>query len=114
MDISPAVQSGADQRPESAARGTEYAMLARRVRQAGLLDRRLRYYAWKIAFTSLAFAAGWAAFAVLGNSWWQLGTAVFLAVVFTQIGFLGHDAGHHQVFRTRRPNYVLGVLCGRC
>jgi fatty acid desaturase len=87
-------------------------MLSQRVRQAGLLDRRPRYYAWKIAFITLAFTGGWAAFAVLGNSWWQLGIAVFLAVVFGQIGFLGHEAGHRQVFRSRRANYVLGVLCG--
>ena len=112
MEVYPVAQSGADQRAESAARGSEYALLSRRVRQAGLLDRRLRYYAWKIAFTSLAFAAGWAAFAILGNSWWQVGTAVFLAVVFAQFGFLGHDAGHRQVFRSRRANYLLGVLCG--
>jgi fatty acid desaturase len=105
-------QSDAGQRPQSAsARGSQYAGLSRRVRQAGLLDRRLRYYTWKIALTALALAAGWTTFAVLGDSWWQLGTAVFLAVVFTQIGFLGHDAGHRQVFRTRRANYVLGVLC---
>ena len=112
MDASPIVQSGASWRPESAGRGSEYAMLSRRVRQAGLLDRRLRYYAWKITLTALALAAGWAAFAFLGNSWWQLGIAVFLAVAFAQVGFLGHDAGHRQVFRTRRANDVLGVLCG--
>ena len=88
-------------------------MLSRQVRQAGLLDRRLRYYAWKITLTALALAAGWAAFAVLGDSWWQLGTAVFLAAVFTQIGFLGHDAGHRQIFGSRRANYILGVLCGK-
>jgi fatty acid desaturase len=112
MDASPIVQPGAGWRPESAGRGSEYAMLSRQVRQAGLLDRRLRYYAWKITLTALAFAAGWAAFAVLGNSWWQLGIAVFLAVAFAQVAFLGHDAGHRQVFRTRRANDVLGVLCG--
>src|ERR1700746_3681242 len=100
-------------RPESAsARGSEYATLSRRVRQAGLRDRRPRYYTWKIALTALALAAGWTAFVVLGDSWWQLGIAVFLAAAFTQIGFLGHDAGHRQVFRSRRANYVLGVLCG--
>ena len=93
-------------------RGSEYADLSRQVRQAGLLDRRLTYYFWKIALTTLALVAGWTAFAVLGDSWWQLGTAVFLAVVFGQLGFLGHDAGHQQVFRTKRANYVLGVLCG--
>ena len=40
------------------------------------------------------------------------GLAAFLAVVFGQIGFLGHDAGHRQVFASHRANYALGVLCG--
>jgi fatty acid desaturase len=93
-------------------RGSEYAALSRDVRQAGLLDRRLRYYFWKIGLTVLALAAGWTAFALLGDSWWQLAVAAYLAVVFGQVGFLGHDAGHHQVFSSKRANYVLGVLCG--
>jgi fatty acid desaturase len=93
-------------------RGSEYAALSRDVRQAGLLDRRLGYYFWKIGLTALALVAGWTAFALIGDSWWTLGVAVFLAVVFGQLGFLGHDAGHHQVFASRRANYVLGVLCG--
>jgi fatty acid desaturase len=106
-------RSGADQSPEPIEpRGSDYATLSRDVRQAGLLDRRLRYYFWKIALTTVALAAGWTAFAVLGNSWWQLGTAVFLAVIFAQLGFVGHDAGHQQVFRSKRANYVLGLLCG--
>jgi len=93
-------------------RGSDYAALSRQVRQAGLLDRRLRYYAWKITLTAAALALGWVAFAVIGNSWWQLADAVFLAAVFAQFGFLGHDAGHGQVFRTRRANAVLGLACG--
>jgi fatty acid desaturase len=105
-------QPEADQPEADQRRGSEYALLSRQVRQAGLLERRTRYYIWKIALTVLALVAGWTAFAILGNSWWQLGTAVFLAVVFGQFGFLGHDAGHHQVFRSRRANYILGVLCG--
>ena len=86
-------------------RGSEYAELSRQVRQAGLLERRPWYYAWKITFTVLLLAAGWAAFALIGDSWWQLAVAVFLAVVFTQVGFLGHDAGHRQIFRSRQANY---------
>jgi fatty acid desaturase len=93
-------------------RGSEYAALSRQVRQAGLLDRRPRYYAWKIAITTLALGAGWTVFVLVGDSWWQLGIAACLAVIFTQIGFLGHDAGHRQIFGSRRPNYILGVLCG--
>jgi fatty acid desaturase len=99
--------------PEPASpRGSDYAALSRQVKQAGLLDRRPRYYAWKVGLIVTALVLGWAAFAVIGNSWWQLGDAVFLAAVFAQMGFLGHDAGHSQVFRTRRANTVLGVACG--
>ncbi|WP_246115932.1 fatty acid desaturase family protein [Trebonia kvetii] len=106
--------SGAEPCPLSqpAARGSEYAMLSRQVQHAGLLAPRRRYYAWKITLTAVALAIGWSAFALIGDSWWQLGSAVFLAAVFAQVGFLGHDAGHRQVFATRRANYVLGVLCG--
>ena len=93
-------------------RGSEYAELSRQVKQAGLLERRSGYYVWKIAVTVGLLAAGWTAFVLLGNSWWQLAVAAFLAVIFTQVGFLGHDAGHRQVFGTRRANYVAGVLLG--
>ncbi len=93
-------------------RGSEYAELSRLVREAGLLERRPGYYARTIAVTVGLLAAGWAAFVVLGNSWWQLAVAAFLAVIFTQIGFLGHDAGHRQVFGTRRASYVTGILLG--
>ncbi len=96
----------------SAPRGSEYAELSRQIRRAGLLERRPRSYASKITLTVVLLAAGWAAFVVLGDSWWQLAVAVFLAVMFTQVGFLGHDAGHQQIFRSRRGNYVLGVLLG--
>jgi fatty acid desaturase len=92
--------------------GSEYAALSRLVRQSGLLDRRRNWYAWRIAATALAWAAGWALFVLVGNSWWQLAVAVYLAVAFAQLGFLGHDAGHRQIFATRRSNYALGVACG--
>jgi fatty acid desaturase len=99
--------------PEPASpRGSDYAILSRQVRQAGLLDRRPRYYTWKITLTATALVLGWAAFAVIGDSWWQVGVAVFLAIAFAQIAFLGHDAGHSQVFRSRRANDLLGVACG--
>jgi fatty acid desaturase len=100
--------------PASAAprRGSEYAELSRQVKEAGLLERRPGYYIRKIAATIGLLAAGWIAFVLLGNSWWQIAVAAFLAVIFTQIGFLGHDAGHRQIFGTRRASYVAGVLLG--
>ena len=93
-----------------APRGSDFAHLSRLIKAAGLMDRRRGYYMWKIAFTVAFVTAGAAAFVLIGNSWWQLVVAAFFAVMFTQIGFLGHDAGHRQMFGSRRANYVAGVL----
>jgi fatty acid desaturase len=93
-------------------RGSDYAQLSRQVRQAGLMDRRPERYAWRIAITVTLLAGGWAAFILIGDSWWQLAVAAFLAVMFTQVGFLGHDAGHRQICRSRRTSYILGILLG--
>jgi fatty acid desaturase len=96
----------------AAQRGSEYAQLSRQIKHAGLLERRPRHYIWKIAIIAALLAAGWTAFVLVGDSWWQLAVAAFLAVMFTQVGFLGHDAGHRQIFGSRRANYVLGILLG--
>ena len=98
--------------PASAPKGrwSEYTQLSRQVKQAGLLDRRRGWYAVRIGLNLALLAAGWAAFAVIGESWWQLVTAAYLAVAFTQLAFVGHDAGHRQLFRARRANDLVGLL----
>ena len=93
-------------------RGSDYSELSRRVRAAGLMRKRPGYFAARIAVTLLLVAAGWTAFVVIGPSWWQLVTAAFLGVMSTQLGFLGHDGGHKQIFRTGRAAYVFGLLVG--
>lgn len=93
-------------------RGSDFAALSRGIRQAGLLSRRRDYYVVKIVLNLTVFAAGCAAFAVIGDSWWQLCMAVFFAVMFTQLSFIGHDAGHKQIFRARRANDTVGYLHG--
>jgi len=92
-----------------AARGTLYAQLARQVKAAGLLERRPGYYAARISATVAAYAALWAAVVLIGASWWVLLVAPAMAVAYTQLAFLGHDAGHKQVFRGRRANDLLGI-----
>ena len=91
-------------------RGSAYAELSRDIRSAGLLARRPGYYSWKIALTVGLWLAGGVAFVVIGDSWWQLVVAAYFGVIFTQLGFLGHDAGHRQIFASRSANYVLGVV----
>jgi fatty acid desaturase len=91
-------------------RGSQYALLLRQVKQAGLLQRRTRYYLWRIAITTALLAGGWLAFVLVGDSWWQLGVAVFLAILFAQVGFLAHDAGHKQIFTSGRANDTAGIV----
>jgi fatty acid desaturase len=99
-------------RPVLAAKGRwgEYTQLSRQIKQAGLLERRRGWYTARIGLNLALVAAGWAAFAVVGDSWWQLVTAAFLAVVFTQLAFVGHDAGHRQISRSRPANDRVGLL----
>jgi fatty acid desaturase len=92
--------------------GSEYAELSRAVKRAGLLRRRPAYYSIKIAVNLILLAGGWTAFAVLGRSWWQLLVAIFLGVMFTQTGFIGHDAGHRQISGSKRANDLIGRVHG--
>jgi fatty acid desaturase len=100
----------ADPPDAAVSRGSPFSQLLHGVKKAGLLERRSRYYAWKITLTAALWVGGWVAFVMIGDSWWQVGVAVFFAVIFTQLGFLGHDAGHRQVFGSRRANHVIGVM----
>jgi fatty acid desaturase len=114
VDVAPPVSLAVPVRAPGSAttRGSEYAALMRRIKAAGLLERRTGYYLARIAVIGGLFAAGWTVFVVLGDSWWQLAVAAFLAVVFTQIGFIGHDAGHQQIFRSKRANQIVGLFYG--
>lgn len=79
------VQSSAAGSPPRA--GSQYAQLSRRVKrvkQAGLLERRPGYYGVRIGVIGFAFVATWAVFVLVGPSWWQLCTAVVLAVLAGQ------------------------------
>ena len=101
-------------RPVGSPRGrwSEYTQLSRQIKQAGLLDRRRGWYVVRVGLNLALLAAGWVSFAVLGESWWQLVIGAYLAVVFTQIAFVGHDAGHRQIFRSRRANDLIGLIHG--
>jgi fatty acid desaturase len=94
------------------ARGSDYAVLARRVRDSGLLDRRPGSYALRSGLTLAFYATTWAGMVWIGDSWLQTVTAVVLGVAFTQVAFLGHDAGHQQVFASRRANDRFGQMLG--
>ncbi|WP_349828573.1 fatty acid desaturase family protein [Brevibacterium litoralis] len=89
---------------ESGTAASEFTALAKEVRDAGLLRRRYGYYWTKFAGLLAALGATVAVFVYLGDTWWQLITAVVFTVVLAQIAFLGHDAAHRQIFRSGKWN----------
>jgi fatty acid desaturase len=91
---------------------SDYRALAEQVRAAGLLERRPGPYSVRMAITGVALAAGWAALLLIGDSWVALVVAAYLAVMFAQVVFVGHDAGHQQIFRSRRANRLVGLVAG--
>ena len=93
-------------------RTDDFRSLAASVREACLLDPRTAAYAVRIALTFAVFGAGWAGVVLVGDSWLSLLPAAFLGVMFTQVAFLAHDAGHQQVFRSPRRNRALGLIVG--
>ncbi|AUS80961.1 acyl-CoA desaturase [Actinoalloteichus sp. AHMU CJ021] len=93
-------------------RRSDYSVLSRRIRDAGLMRRRHGYYTAVIATNVALYLGTWAVFPFLGDSWYQLLTAVVLAVLSTQIAFTGHEVGHRQIFRGRRASEVAGLTLG--
>ena len=68
------------------------------------MRRRYGYYWTKLIGAVLILAAWIFAFIWIGDSWWQLLSAGVLAIIMTQLGFLGHDAAHRQIFKSGRWN----------
>ena len=90
-----------------------YAELSRTIQDEGLLRRRYGFYWTRIVAVLVAFTLVWVAVLVVGNSWWTLIPAAVLAVVSTQLGFLGHDLAHRQVFVSAQWNaWMARVLSG--
>ena len=88
----------------------EFAHLAQRVRDAGLMGKRPGYYSVKISITAAALIALATLGVVLASSWWIIAVALGMAFTLAQLSFIAHDAGHRQVSRDRRWNHLIGLL----
>src|SRR5215213_5458670 len=80
----------------SHSRTNQYAQLKRLIKQNGLLDRQPAYYVGKTVLTLGLLAVSLALLFVLGETWFQLLNAAYLAFVFVQLSLLAHDFGHRQ------------------
>lgn len=87
-----------------------YADVAARVRAAGLMRQRLVPYAVLVLVNTAGLAIVLGALLVWRHSWWALVAAALLAVVSTQIGFVGHDIAHRQISRRASVCTALGLV----
>jgi fatty acid desaturase len=99
------------ERPRTSA-GSDFAELNRRITAQQLMRRQPAYYAARLTIVALMVVAGWTAFFLIGSSWWTLAVAALLAVTFAQLALVAHDLAHRQVFRTKRPSEIAGMVAG--
>jgi fatty acid desaturase len=90
----------------------EYAALKNIIKKRGLLEKQPKYYTYKILLIVGMLVLGIIFFLAVNNFLLRMVDAVFLAFVFGQIGFLGHDAGHRQIFNTTWKNDIVILLQG--
>ena len=83
---------------------SSFTALTRRVHDLNLMRRRYGYYWTKLIGAVLILVTWVLVFIWIGDSWWQLVNAGVLAIIMAQLGFLGHDAAHRQIFKSGRWN----------
>ncbi len=87
-----------------------YTQLSQAVRESGLMRRAPWFYAFVGIAIALAFGGAVTGFILLGDSWFQLLIAGALGIVFTQVSFLAHEAGHRAILSTGPANDRLATV----
>ncbi|HEU4760354.1 MAG TPA: fatty acid desaturase, partial [Dehalococcoidia bacterium] len=79
------------------------------IKLKGLLQKQPSYYTVHISLILSLLALSLTFVVLVDTLWLQLLNAAFLAFVFAQIGFIGHDAGHRQIFNAPGKNAITGL-----
>lgn len=87
-----------------------YVELKRMMVRGALLEQQPLYYALRMVLNFCMLAASITVLVTVQGLGWQLLDAVFLGFVCTQMGFIVHDSGHHQVTRSGRINDAIGIF----
>ncbi len=94
----------------SITREKNYVELKKIIEVQGLLVMQPLYYLRQISVNLLMFAAGVLLLFWTDNIWLRLLDAVYLGFVATQSGFIAHDAGHQQIFKSPWKNHLIGLF----
>lgn len=91
---------------------TDYAELKDRLRSGGVFQRQLRYYGLQAVLSTALLVLPFALLLFSPPVWLLLIAAALLAVAFTRLAFIFHDAGHRQIFSHPSQNDRVMLLMG--
>ncbi len=111
MVLQTRVGVGAGAQPDPP-QSSDYALLKRRVKDAGLLIKQPWYYAMAITANLGMLGVCLLLLVLVHNPWLVALDAVALGLVSGQLGFQLHDAGHKQMFEDNWKNNLVGYLTG--
>jgi fatty acid desaturase len=89
---------------------TDYAVLKRRVQEAGLLDKVPGYYFLSITTNMVLFIGSLVLVFSVGPVWAKALAAVGLGLASGQLGYQLHDSGHRQMFAAPWKNALVGLI----
>lgn len=108
LEAAPSAEEPTRARPQAAP--STFRPLIKRVKASGLMGGAARYYVVTgiaIVATTAAIIAG---MVLLAGTWWALLLAPLLAVVWGQVSFVAHDAGHKQLPGPRSLSNRVGLV----
>jgi len=94
--------------PRSDAILTSFEGLVKKFEQEGLMKLNLTWIFYKVLTTLAFLPLG----IYLQYHGWYLFSALSVGIFWQQLGWLGHDFCHHQVFESRKYNDLMGLFLG--
>ncbi|WP_235352033.1 fatty acid desaturase family protein [Brevibacterium sp. UCMA 11752] len=91
---------------------SDFSALMAQVKEAGLLARRPGWNTLRFVLLGLSYVVAFAMLFLIGESWWQMATAVVFGILFTQTAYVAHDAAHRQIFTNGKVGEWVSTIVG--
>lgn len=91
---------------------SDFSALMAQVKEAGLLARRPGWNTLRFVLLGLSYVVAFAMLFLIGESWWQMATAVVFGILFTQTAYVAHDAAHRQIFSNGKVGEWVSTIVG--
>ena len=91
---------------------SDFSALMAQVKEAGLLARRPGWNTLRFVLLGLGYVVAFAMLFLIGESWWQMATAVVFGALFTQTAYVAHDAAHRQIFTNGKVGEWVSTIIG--